>query len=500
MTATLVAWIGKTDIEASNGIERVGLGPIAQAVTNRSFSKIVLISNYSKEENSIYISWLQTKTSAEIKGYYESLTSPTNYEEIYHADVKVVKDVLKDNSSAKLVFHISPGTPAMQAIWIILAKTRFNAELIESSKELGVKTPYIPFEIAAEFVPKLLDKSDKALEKLTIGKAPDSASFANIIHQSENMKRLVAISQRVALSSFSVLIEGESGTGKELFARAIHQASPRHNKKFIPVNCGAIPENLIESELFGHTKGAFTGAANNRVGCFEQADGGTIFLDEIGEMPLAAQVKLLRVLQVGEVTLVGDSKPKKINVRVIAATNRNLVQEIEKGNFREDLYFRLATIVLNIPPLRERAGDISVLIDKLFEQEVKQKTSSELGFDKKYLSAGAKNLLLQHTWPGNVRELVNVLTKAAFWSNGDKIDTDDVRYALSQSLVRKSNDILNRPLGNGFNLEDLIAQVASHYLSRAIKESNGTKSEATKLVGMANYQTLDNWMKKYKVE
>ncbi len=499
MTTILVAWIGRTDIDASNGVERAGLGPIAQAVTNRSFDKVVLISNYSKEENSSYISWLQAKTKAEIEHYYESLTSPTNYEEIYHADVKVVKDVLKHNGSAtNLVFHISPGTPAMQAIWIILAKTRFNAELIESSKELGVRTPYIPFEIAAEFVPKLLHKSDKELEKLTSGKAPDTASFANIIHQSENMKRLVTMAQRVALSSFSVLIEGESGTGKELFAKAIHQASPRRNRKFIPVNCGAIPENLIESELFGHIKGAFTGAVSNRAGHFEQADGGTIFLDEIGEMPLAAQVKLLRILQEGEILRVGDSKPKQVNVRVIAATNRNLSQEITEGNFREDLYFRLATIVLHIPPLRERAGDISLLIDKLFEQEVKQKTSSELGFDKKHLSAGAKNLLLQYTWPGNVRELVNILAKAAFWSNGDKIDIDDVRYALSQSLVRKNDDVLNRPLGNGFDLEKLLATVANHYLSRAMEESNNNKSKATKLVGLVNYQTFDSWKKKYE--
>lgn len=496
----LIAWIGKTDIDASNGIEKVGLGPIAQAVMNSKFNEIVLISNYSEAENLNYHKWLESKTSSEIKVYYQFLTSPTNYEEIYYADVKVVEKVLKKNSSAKLFFHISPGTPAMQAIWIILAKTRFNAELIETSKELGLRTPYIPFEIAAEFVPKLLDKSDKGFEKLTLGKAPDIASFSDIIHQSENMKRLVSMAQRVALSSFSVLIEGESGTGKELFAKAIHKASPRRDKKFIPVNCGAISENLIESELFGHIKGSFTGAANNRIGHFEQADGGTIFLDEVGELPLAAQVKLLRVLQEKEVVKVGDSKPKKVDVRVVAATNRSLPQMILNNNFREDLYFRLATIVLKIPALRERPGDISLLIDKIFEKEIKQKTGDELGFKNKYLSVGAKNLLLQQTWKGNVRELTNVLAKSAFWSLKDKIEIEDVRNALNEVIVTKDDNILDKPLGNGFCLEDLIAQVASHYLRRAVKESNGNKTIATKLLGMSNYQTFDNWIKKYNIE
>lgn len=493
-----MAWLGRTDIDSSQGL-KAGLGPIGKAVSERRFGQIVLISTYESETNDSYIEWLKGQTKTEIKLYYEVLTSPTNYEEIYQADIRVITKVQKEHGmQTKLAFHLSPGTPAMQAIWIILAKTRFDAELIESSPELGVRTPYIPFEIAAEFVPKLFYEADKSLEKLSVSLPPESADFAHIIHQSEVMKRVIKMAQRTALSLSPVLLEGESGTGKELFARAIHQSSPRRDKPFIAVNCGAIPENLVESELFGHIKGAFTGAANHRVGHFEQADKGTIFLDEIGELTLAAQVKLLRVLQEQEIMRVGDSKARKISVRVIVATNRKLSQEVVAGRFREDLYFRLAVLVLNIPPLRERSGDISLLIDNLW-LEVKKESSPALGFEHKELSVGARNLLLQHSWPGNVRELKNVLTKVAFWSRQDKVASEDVRHILTEAIVREGDNILNRPLGNGFNLEELLGEVAQHYLSRALKESNGNKSEATKLVALPNYQTFTNWLNKYKV-
>jgi transcriptional regulator with PAS, ATPase and Fis domain len=182
------------------------------------------------------------------------------------------------------------------------------------------------------------------------------------------MDRLIQRARRVAIRNVSVLIEGESGTGKELLARAIHRASPRKDRPFIAVNCGAIPAELVESELFGHEKGAFTGATQQRTGHFEAADGGTLFLDELGELPGPAQVKLLRTLQEGEVVRLGSSKPTKVDVRIIAATNRTLTEEIASGRFREDLFYRLAVAVLKLPPLRERSGDLGVLIDHLLAQ------------------------------------------------------------------------------------------------------------------------------------
>jgi transcriptional regulator with GAF, ATPase, and Fis domain len=229
----------------------------------------------------------------------------------------------------------------MAAVWIILAKTRFPAELIQSSAKYGVQTASVPFDIAADFIPDLLRNSDAKLKQLSAAEPPETPEFADIIHRSQAMRRIIARARYVASRSVPVLLEGASGTGKELFARAIHKASVRREKAFVPVNCGAIPPDLVESELFGHEKGAFTGATDARPGYFENADNGTLFLDEIGELPLAAQVKLLRALQEGEVRRLGGKHAKKVDVRIIAATNRDLLEEISSGRFRADLFYRL---------------------------------------------------------------------------------------------------------------------------------------------------------------
>ncbi len=303
----------------------------------------------------------------------------------------------------------------------------------------------------------------------------------------------------MAIRTVPVLIEGESGTGKELLAKAIHHESPRREKPFIAVNCGAIPAELIESELFGHVKNAFTGALQPRDGHFIAAQGGTIFLDEIGELPLPAQVKLLRVLQEQEVTPVGASKSRKIDVRVISATNRTLISEVAEGRFREDLFYRLAVFILRLPPLRDREGDVGLLIDALLEK-LNLQSASELGLEHKKLSPSAKNLLLQHRWPGNVRELSNTLLRAAVLSTGAKITEEDVRAAIFVAVQKQSESILNRPLGQGFDLQQVISDVARHYLQRAMAEAHGNKSEAAHLVGLASYQTLTNWLKKYDLD
>ena len=209
------------------------------------------------------------------------------------------------------------------------------------------------------------------------------------------MQRVVARARRVALRSIPVLIEGESGTGKELLARAIHQASPRHDRPMITVNCGAIAPELIEAELFGHEKGAFTGASSARKGVFEAADTGTLFLDEIGELPKPAQVRFLRALQEGEVTRVGATAPIRVDVRLLAATNRGLIQEVTDGRFREDLFYRLAVAVIPLPALRDRDGDAALLLDRLLDQ-VNRESAGEPGYEPKKISVGARKLLLEH--------------------------------------------------------------------------------------------------------
>ena len=341
----------------------------------------------------------------------------------------------------------------MAAIWILLAKTRYPAELLESSQQHGVRTSLFPFDIAAEFIPDLLRHRDERLELASAAHPPDSPDFGDILYRSPAMTRVVGMARRVAARSITVLIEGESGTGKELIARAIHRASPRRDNPFIAVNCGAIAPELAESELFGHRKGAFTGAITNRRGHFESANGGTILLDEIGELPLATQVKLLRVLQEREVVPVGESAARPVDVRVIAATNRSLLREVAEGRFREDLFYRLSVAVLNLPPLRDRIGDVGLLVNHILEQ-INKENIDEPTFETKSLSAAARNLLLHREWPGNVRELHNTLRRAAIWSNSPKISPEDVRAALLPAPVRaRDSGVLDLPLGNGFDIE-----------------------------------------------
>jgi DNA-binding NtrC family response regulator len=499
MKRILVCWIGFTDLRAAKGGEEVGLGPIAQAVKTFDYDEICLLNNYPELEISHFVPWLKKHTSAEIFLRQQRLSSPVSFGEIYESAVRVVEEIRKRHGTElDLTFHLSPGTPAMAAVWIILAKTRFPATLIESSKEHGARVASVPFDISADFIPDLLRGPDERLENLSSGVAPEAPEFSDIIHRSEVMKRLIAKARKVAPRSVSVLIEGESGTGKELLARAIHRASARKEKPFIAVNCGAIPSELIESEMFGHEKGAFTGADSRRTGYFEAAQGGTVFLDEVGELPLRAQVKLLRTLQEDEIVRVGSTKPVKVNFRIIAATNRSLTDEISRGMFRADLFYRIAVAVLQIPPVRDRPGDLSLLIEKLWGQ-VNDESKGEPGFVQKELSAGARNLLLAHGWPGNVRELLNTLRRAVIWSDGTAIGSEDIRDALLPVQSGSDHQLLNRPIGEGFDLAGLLAQVARHYLTRAMEQAGGNKTQAADIIGLPSYQTLTNWLKKYGV-
>jgi DNA-binding NtrC family response regulator len=498
MSNVLVSWVGRTDLRAAAGDREAGLGPLGQAVDCSRFDEFHLLCNYPRKDMDAYLSWLRKRTPCRVVPHRVELSGPTNFEEIYEAVVGTVTHLLREKGpdDTRLTFHLSPGTPAMAAVFVILSKTRFNAELIQTSKEKGLEYASVPFEFSS-FVPDLLRRPDEELERLSAGLPPEAPEFDEIIRgRGSIINSVIEKARLVAPHKVSVLVEGESGTGKELLSRAIHKASPRRDKPFVAVNCGAIPEQLVESELFGHKKGAFTGATENRTGHFMEANGGTIFLDEVGELPLATQVKLLRTLQEGEVTLLGESKPKKIDVRVIAATNRNLADEAARGRFREDLYYRLAVMVITVPPLRDRRGDLNILIDGLVEQ-IYADSTYQLGVEHKRLSPQAKAVFLRHPWPGNVRELRNSLLRALIWSPGKEVGVEDARAAISSAIRKHKDGILERPLGNGFDLQTLISEVAVHYLERAVKESNGVKTKAAKLVGLSSYQTFSNWLDKY---
>jgi transcriptional regulator with PAS, ATPase and Fis domain len=496
----LVAWVGRTDLRAPAETETVGLGPIAQALDARPFDELWLLADYPKDDVAAYVKWLRSRSSTRIEVLPEKLTGPTEFGEIYEAAIRGVDKALGGRArETQLTFHLSPGTPAMAAVWILLGKTRFPAELIESSRQHGVRTASVPFDLSVDFLPDLLREKDERLRKSSAADSPAAPEFSDIVHRSRPMVRLIQRARRVAVHSVPVLIEGESGTGKEMLARAIHRSSPRRDRDFIAVNCGAIPHELIESQLFGHEKGAFTDAKEARKGFFEAATGGTLFLDEVGELPASAQVKLLRVVQEGEVVRVGATKPIKVDVRIVAATNRTLTDEIAAGRFREDLFYRLAVAVLKIPSLRDRAGDLGLLVDHLLAA-ANQEAASEVGFKQKELSAGARNLLLSHHWPGNVRELQNTLRRVLIWSDGATISAEDMREALLPTKPANGQVVLGRPLGAGFSLPDTMKDVAQHYLKRAMEEANGNKTKAAELAGLPSYQTLTNWLTRYEVK
>jgi transcriptional regulator with GAF, ATPase, and Fis domain len=504
MFKTLFAWIGHADLKAAGAMPSAGqdpgLGPIGQAMVSLDFDQAIFLSDHEARKVKTYLKWLKSHTEAGLEVHAVSLSSPMHFGEIYENVSRVLAEHLtKAAPDEERFYHLSPGTPAMTAVWIIAAKTRFPATLLESSIQEGVQVASVPFDISADYLPDLLRKPDEELQRLSQGLPPEAPEFGDIIHRCAAMRHLVARARRVAPRNVPVLILGESGTGKELLARAIHRASTFASGPFVAVNCGAIPAALVEAELFGHEKGAFTGAGTARKGYIEESSGGTLFLDEVGELPRETQVKLLRVLQEFEVTPVGASKPRRVHFRLITATNRDLFRDVSENSFREDLFHRIAVAILQVPPLRERDGDIGLLVDTLLEK-VNLEAQGQPGFEHKGLSVSARNLLINHPWPGNIRELMNTLQRAAVWSPGPLIDRSDIEEALLNFLAKTGEGILNRPLANGLCLQDIVAEVSRHYLSRAMEESGGNKTIAARLLGLPSYQTLTNWLKRYGLE
>jgi DNA-binding NtrC family response regulator len=301
--------------------------------------------------------------------------------------------------------------------------------------------------------------------------------FESIIGHSKSLLRVLEMASRVAQHDTTVLINGETGTGKELLARAIHHNSRRRNQPFVTINCGAIPKELIEAELFGFSRGAFTGANANKAGKVEMAEGGTLFLDEIGELPLESQVKLLRLIQHGEVERVGSTGPRIINVRIVAATHRNLAAMAEDGTFREDLFYRLAVVPLYLPPLRERKEDIPELAEHLFHKAKKRH-----GMQNLRITSSVVSRLAAYRWPGNIRELENVVERMLVLSNGDRISEDDLPDTLRSEAVKPSNASLLLDIPEeGVSLEAIEREL----LLRALEKADGNQTQAARYLDIS---------------
>lgn len=494
----LVSWIGESDLAAFESGENKGVGPVANALLlHAKFDRVFLLTNYAYQRSVDYCTWLQDRTG------YESSTvdlqeieledrNPTNYASIYEEVCKHLKSLRLPQDDIDLTFHLSPGTGAMGAIWILLAKTRFPAKLIQTSAQRGLDSVNFWFDLANDFLPEFYQQRSNRIERLVRGPEVAAPSFGKILHKSDVVKAVIEKAQRLAPLDSTVLILGETGTGKELFANAIHSASGRGGK-IVPVNCGAIAPELVNSTLFGHVKGAFTGAIKDHKGFFRDADDGTIFLDEIGELSLDSQVRLLRVLQEKEVTPLGGTVPVKVNVRIVAATHRDLPAEVAAGRFREDLFQRLAYGVLRLPPLRDREGDVELLLDA-FMTQINQESRNQPGFCDKKLSESAKKILMAYSWPGNVRELYNTLGRAAINTLEEEITAEVIEDSLIR-IERKSDGVLGRPITSGFNLQSVLDEVSQDYIKRALIQTGNRKQSAADLLGLTHQQTLSNWVK-----
>jgi DNA-binding NtrC family response regulator len=344
---------------------------------------------------------------------------------------------------------------------------------------------------AEDYVPKPFDNDEirlvvrRALERTRLARenrwlleqVERQYGFENLIGTGSAMRQVFATLQKVAETDLTVLVRGESGTGKELVAQALHQRSPRRQRPFVAVNCAAISSELVESELFGHEKGAFTGADARRQGRFESADGGTIFLDEIGDMPAPTQAKVLRVLQERSFERVGSAKPIQVDVRVVAATHRHLEEEVRRGRFREDLYYRLRVVEIELPPLRERREDVPALAQRFLER-----VTERLGLEKKRLGESALAKLARHAWPGNVRELQNAIEQAAVLAPGPVIEEADLRLAGGSAEPPPPEDAAGVPFGEA--KRRAVERFERAYLLAALRRSGGNVSRTAESVGM----------------
>ncbi len=403
--------------------------------------------------------------------------------EINHIDVVLCDVKLPDGNGVDLVKEIKALHPEIE---IILMTAYGNiADGVQA-----IKNGAFDYITKGDDNNKIIPLLNRAIEKVNLSKrinqlekqVEQKYSFENILGKSKPIIAAIELAKKVAATDTTVLLLGETGTGKEVFAQSIHQASLRKNKPFVAINCSAFSKELLESEMFGHTAGAFTGATKDKKGLFEEANTGTIFLDEVGEMSLDLQAKLLRVLESGELIKVGESKQKKINVRIIAATNRDLKSEIEKGNFRNDLFYRLSVFQITLPALRERIADIEVLA-KHFTSLFAAKTNKQVYS----LSAEFIDALKNQEWNGNIRELKNVIERSVILSEGNELNVDTL------PLDFKKNINPYKQL-SAFDL----SSVEKLHIQKVLNYTNGNKTEAAKLLNIG-LTTLYRKIEEYKI-
>ena len=497
----LISWVGHADLNGWADADKEvapllkhdghvvagaprGAGPLKSAAESGQFDVLHLLSARSEEVDQKFFKWLGVK----IVRHAVKLENPADYGAVYDAAFRVLQDIQQSADSSDLNLFLNPGTPTMAAVWVLLGKTHFPAKLWQSyEKNPGKLTlANLPFDLNL-FERQIIQRVDFAL--LSEAESLPS-SFEHIIGSSDaimNAKRLAAV---VARHDVCVLLLGAPGTGKELFAKAIHGASRRNAGPFEMVNCAGIPDNLLESELFGHKKGSFSGAFEDKKGRFELADKGTLFLDEVGECSPNMQSKLLRVLQPPadnlchrEFRRVGEEKDRHSEVRIIAATNRNLRAMVAEGKFRDDLYFRLRDMKIKLPSLRDRQSDIPEIAVDLI-QGIRRALRLEGGKQAMRLSQDAIRFAQTWNWVGNVRELKSVLRQAAMFTAAEEITRHDLE-AAAFDVDDAEGAVGGFVLGGPMPVTEYLEGLREGLFREALRRSPDNQSEAAKLLGVS---------------
>jgi transcriptional regulator with PAS, ATPase and Fis domain len=457
-------------------------GPIITLVNAKSFDRVILFSTPKTEKITFAteksIRELHPDIDIEIKGL--PLEDPTDYIGILKGLRKNFDEISSNALDAKYFISVASGTPQMHACWLLLVSSgEIPAHILHTRPPRFVTKDRPIISDVDLTLPEFPIVRSNILNIDTVEDSPDVNKVIaqlGIVGDHPSIAKALENAATLAQSAAPMIILGETGTGKEVFAKFIHLLSNRTAGQFVPINCAAIPEALVESLLFGHKKGSFTGATTDQLGKFDQADGGTLFLDELGELPLTMQAKLLRVLQDGLVEPVGDKQPHKVDVRIVAATNMDLGMAIKEGQFREDLYYRLHVGEIKLPPLRERKSDIPKLA-----LHVLDRINTNLKRHKK-LSPGALSRLQTHSWPGNVRDLANVVERSALLSRNNVLEADDL---MISEPITKSDPLAMLPEpSEGFSLEGFLTSARKQMLLKALETSDGNQSKAARMLGV----------------
>ncbi|MGI2096976.1 sigma-54 interaction domain-containing protein [Shewanella glacialipiscicola] len=463
------------------------------------FDKIVILSNKDEGKWNQFERFLQkrmaiaNRPNQDIQVYKAHIDSPIDYQSISKVTDQWISK-LSDEADT-LSINLTSGTPTMTTLSVLIGKGKSNTRFLQSNPSNDV----IEVEIPLDFANAYIQSASKGIAAKATSQPNLYRAFDQLTSHSDAMKTAIKKAQKIATSEVPALILGETGTGKELMANAIHQGSLRVQKPLRIVNCGALAENIVDSTLFGHKKGAFTGADKDHPGLFEQADGGTLFLDEVGELPLNVQVKLLRVLQQGEITRLGDTKSINVDVRIIAATHQDLPLLVSQGQFREDLFYRLAVGIIEMPALRNRIEDIPLIVDQLVDQ-INQAGIKHPSYTSKKVSDKGINFICSQPWQGNIRELWSTLNRAFLWSESTEIDTDDIANSL---LKRQKNHLKHKmtmSMNDKVDIVQITDEIQKNYVLAALKASGNVKKKATEMLSLKDHQTLTNWMKRLNID